>query len=309
MTDTLAPPRPASRLRQLRGVLRLVVPPLLFLAAIVALAGGGRELASYDLHVHPPLAVAAFAMLVCASAWASVVWTFMARRFGARLGWRNGVKVYTTSNLGKYLPGKVGHVVARVYLAQERGVPLAIGTTAAAVDIVLYVGAAMVFGVLSLPLLFPAYGQAATAVGILCILAGLGLLHPRVLNRILGTLARRLPGGARFHLECGYGTILALFAAYLVLIALTTLGMFLAFSALQPLSWLSITQLGASYGVSYMAGLVFPLAPNGVGVREGVMATLLSGMMPIAVAGAASLLFRVLQVGAEAAVFLLSTRL
>src|SRR5438105_1462444 len=123
----------------------------------------------------------------------------MARLFGAPLDWRSGVKVYATSKLGKYLPGKVGHVVARIYLAQERGVPLVVGTTAAVVDIVLYIAAALSCGILALPLFFPQHGALAAVGGGACVLVGLALLHPRVLNKILGTLARRLPGGTDFH--------------------------------------------------------------------------------------------------------------
>jgi uncharacterized membrane protein YbhN (UPF0104 family) len=85
--------------------------------------------------------------------------------------------------------------------------------------------------------------------------------------------------------------------------------MLLAFSALAPLGVTYLGQLAAAYGMSYLAGLVFPLAPNGVGVREGVMATVLSGSIPLAVAGAASVLFRVLQVGSEAVYALVAARM
>ncbi len=309
MSDSLARTSASTRWQQARSLLKVVVPLLLFLGAVVALAGGWQQLASYQFAVHLPLAGAAFATLLVAIIWASLVWTYMARMFGAPLGWRAGIKVYATSNLGKYLPGKVGHVVARVYLAQERGVPLAVGTTAAVVDIVLYIAAALSFGVLALPRLVPAYGGLATTFGVLCIVVGLALLHPRVLNRVLGGLAKKLPGGTRFHLECGYGTILLLFGLYLVLILLTTLGMLLSLSAIQPLALVVLSELGAVYGISYVAGLIFPFAPNGVGVREGVMATLLSGILPVAAAGAGSVLFRVLQVSAEGVYALIASRL
>ena len=64
--------------------------------------------------------------------------------------------------------------------------------------------------------------------------------------------------------------------------------------------------LGAIYALSYLSGLVMPLAPAGLGVREGLMALLLSQLMPVPAAAAASVLVRVLQVAAEglcAAVF------
>jgi glycosyltransferase 2 family protein len=300
---------PSSGGSRIRSLLRIVVPLLLFLGAIGALAGGGLQLASTQLTISWVPTLAAFSVLLLASGWAAVVWTYMARTFGARLDWRTGVKVYATSNLGKYLPGKVGHVVARVYLAQERGVPVAIGTTAAVVDIVLYIAAALAFAALALPTFLPAYGTSSALVAAAAVLVGLALLHPAVLNRVLGPLARRLPGGTRFHLQCGYGTILWLFALYVGLIAITTLGMLLSIAALQSLSAGTFASLGAIYGVSYLAGLIFPLAPNGIGIREGVMSAMLQGTVPVAVGVAASVLFRVLQVGAEALVALIASRL
>jgi hypothetical protein len=292
-------PAPENRLERLRPILKIVVPVLLFLV----------QLSATRIEIQPATAAASFAVLLAAIVWASLVWTYMARVFGAPLGWRDGVRIYATSNLGKYLPGKVGHVVARVYLAREKGVPISVGTTAAVVDVVLYLGAALSCAVLALPMFFPSLGMLASAGGVLAVVVGLGLLHPAVLNRVFKVLGKRLPGGASLQLDCGYATILGLFALYLVLVLVTTLGMLLALSAIQPLPLAAVIRLGAIYGVSYLAGLAVPVAPNGIGVREGVMATMLDGTMTLVVAGAASLLFRVLQVGAEAVYALIASRL
>jgi glycosyltransferase 2 family protein len=302
------PPAP-SKAARIRRVLRILVPVLLFVAALAVLAGGGLQLANTRLTISWMPAIAAFLTLLLASVWASLVWAHMARIFGAEFDVRTGVKVYATSNLGKYLPGKVGHVVARVYLAQERGVPLAVGTTAAVVDIVLYVAAALSFAALALPSFVPQYGMWSAVVAAGAVACGLGMLHPAVLNRVLGPMARRLPGGASFHLVCGHGTILWLFALYVGLVAVTTLGMLLSITALQSLAPSTFARLGAIYGVSYLAGLVVPLAPNGLGVREVVMPAMLQNIVPVTVGVAASVLFRVLQVAAEALYALIASRL
>ncbi len=293
----------------IRPLLKVAIPVVLFLGAIVALAGGWRQLIETQIEIQPIPAVAAFAVLLIGGTWASIVWAHMARVFGASFSLRAGARVYLTSNLGKYLPGKVGHVVARIYLAREQGVPLTIGTTAAVVDIVLYLAAALTCAVLALPAFFPFGGRLVSLVAVLAVSVGLALLHPAVLNRVLGGLARRLPGGTAFRLECGYTTILLLFGMYVILIGLTTFGMLLSISALQPLSLGELTRIASIYGVSYLAGVLVPFAPNGIGVREGVMATMLEGSMTVLVAGAASVLFRVLQVGAEALLALIASRL
>src|SRR5690348_6514801 len=106
MSNVVVESPKTSRFRQLRAVLKVVVPLLLFVGALLALAGGGQQLLQYRIAIAPGLAVASFAVLLWVIVWASLVWTYMARLFGAPLDWRSGVKVYATSNLGKYLPGK-----------------------------------------------------------------------------------------------------------------------------------------------------------------------------------------------------------
>src|SRR4051812_42873050 len=108
-----------SRWETIRPILKVVIPVVLFLVAVATLAGGWQQLAAARIQVNPITAVGSFAVLLVAIAWASLLWTYMARVFGAPLTWRDGVRVYATSNLGKYLPGKVGHIFARVYLARE----------------------------------------------------------------------------------------------------------------------------------------------------------------------------------------------
>jgi uncharacterized membrane protein YbhN (UPF0104 family) len=306
---TSAPSSLKSRWETFRPILKIVVPVLLFLVAVATLAGGWQQLSATRIEIQPATAAAAFVALLITIAWASLVWTYLARVLGAPLSWRDGVRIYATSNLGKYLPGKVGHILARVYLAREKGVPISVGTAAVVVDVVLYLSAALSFAVLALPLFFPSLGALASVVGVLALLVGLGLLHPRALNRVFRLLGKRLPGGAAFQLDCGYPAILGLFALYLSLVLVTTMGMLLSLSAIQALPLAAIGRLGAIYGVSYLAGLAVPVAPNGIGVREGVMATMLDGTMTLVVAGAASLLFRVLQVGAEAIWALVASRL
>src|SRR3954469_15886110 len=92
-----APVQPVDRFSRLKPVLKVVVPLLLFLAAVVTLAGGWQQLSSQHLEIRLTTAAAAFVVLLVAIVWASIVWTYMARAFGAPLGWGAGVKVYATS--------------------------------------------------------------------------------------------------------------------------------------------------------------------------------------------------------------------
>ena len=51
--------------------------------------------------------------------------------------------------------------------------------------------------------------------------------------------------------------------------------------------------------LSYLFGLAVPIAPAGLGAREGLMTLLLSTMMPAPAAAVTSVLFRVVSIAAE----------
>src|SRR5262249_31321541 len=135
---------------------------------------------------------------------AGVCWIMVTRAFGVRLPFGLALRVFCTSNLGKYLPGKVLHVVARVYLVQQHGVSVGIGTTSAMLDVLLYIAAGMVLGLYALPATLPPElrdYQGGLVLGLaLAVPIGFGLLHPRSLNAIIGTLGRFVPRlrGLRF---------------------------------------------------------------------------------------------------------------
>lgn len=302
---------PDMRHRRLgRSLPRALVLILLFGGLAAALRGGWEQLRQYEWQFEPWAVGMSFAVMVAGSVWAAVSWLLVARAFGARLPTWPALRIYSTSNLGKYLPGKVLHAFARVYLAQQQGVPLALATTTVVIDIVLYIASATLFMVLALPTIVgDATGVDASllaAVAVVGVVVGLGLLHPAALNRGFAVARRLMPRRSFPPIEVGYGTILRIFVLYVIIWALNTGGLFFAVQAVGEVGVADLPKLGAVYALSYLAGLFMPLAPGGLGVREGLMTALLSQLIPLPAAAAASVLVRVVQVAAEglcAAVF------
>jgi glycosyltransferase 2 family protein len=292
------------------SAVRALLVLLLFGGLAVALEGGWESLRGYEWQFEPWAVGISLLVMIVASVWAAVAWWAVARAFGARLVARPALRVYSTSNLGKYLPGKVWHAFARVYLAQQEGVPLALATTTVVTDIVLYIAAGLLMTVLALPTIVGSIagvsGPLVTGVALVGVVVGLALLHPVVLNLSFRLAQRLMPNRSFPPIEASYATILKIFALYVILWGLYTAALFAGIHAVNPISAATFPTLGAIYALSYLSGLVMPLAPAGLGVREGLMALLLSQLMPVPAAAAASVLVRVLQVAAEglcAAVF------
>jgi hypothetical protein len=233
---------------------------------------------------------------------AGTCWIVVTRAFGVRLPLGPALRVFSTSNLGKYLPGKVLHVLARVYLVQQQGVPLAVGTTSAMLDVLLYIAAGMVLGVFALPTALPDslrhYQPLIMAAVGLAVAVGFALLQPRSLNAILALAGRFVPRLRELRFELGYGAILGLFALYLALWLIVTAAVYAGVRSVTAVPPEKAPILGAIFAFGYVTGLFIP-TPAGVG-REAPMAWLFSSFMPFPAAVVATVLNRLLQVAAEA---------
>jgi uncharacterized membrane protein YbhN (UPF0104 family) len=297
-----APPSKAGRW-PIATIVRVAVILLLFGGLAVALEGGWERLRGYEWQFEPWAVGASFVLLLAASVWAAVAWFAIARAFRAKLTAAPALRIYSTSNLGKYLPGKVWHAFARVYLVQQQGIPLTVGTTTVLTDIVLYIAAGLLVTVLALPTIGRAVGleggALATAAALVGVTACLALLHPAALNWGFRLAGRMLPGRTFPPIEASYFTILKIFVLYVVLWGLNSVALYFSVQAVGSIELSALPTLGAIFAVSYLTGLIMPLAPAGLGVREGLMTLLLAQLVPMPVAAAASVLVRALQVAAE----------
>jgi hypothetical protein len=214
------------------------------------------------------LALAASGLIVLAT-YAILIetWRVLLRGWQHDIPFVDAARIWTISNLGKYLPGKVWSITALVVMTREYGVSAAEGATASVlvtlVNTIVGFVVAIVAGASLLRL--PPYVVVMIAVLAAAVLASpsalprLGALAGRVLRReiVLRPLAHRV----------------LLMAALLTALAWLMYGV--AF-------WLfSIGVLGSAPGAlrdyvavfagSYLLGFVAIFSPAGVGVREGAM--------------------------------------
>lgn len=219
-------------------------------------------------------AAAVVASIVAVSAY-GLVWPFLLRRLGipASFSW---IGLFFKSQLGKYLPGSVWQYAGRVGLARNRGVPVQVALVSVAAE-VLY--SALAAG-LAVSLLL---GSAAAA-GIILGFAGLVALAIALRQRVVRLIERApsLPGGLRLDratARAALGAAPSATSLYLVVwglygLAFWTTGRALFAVPVSDLSW----YIGA-FALGWLAGLVAVFAPGGIGVREAVIAALLSSRL------------------------------
>ncbi|HYC31974.1 MAG TPA: lysylphosphatidylglycerol synthase domain-containing protein [Gemmatimonadales bacterium] len=237
-------------------------------------------------------------------------WRVMLTAWGEHLDGWSAARIWTVSNLGKYLPGKVWAIAGMALMARQSGVAPAAATGSAVILQAVSVGTgAAVAGLTGAAALERARPGAMVGLWVLIAAAVVGiglLLWPPVLRRVLrlatpeaAQAAPPLPAilfGAAANVVAwvGYGVALWLLAR-----------------GLLPGAGLGIRGAIAVFTASYLAGFLALIAPGGLGVREGLFILMLQGTLGLGAATALALASRVLLTVTElgaAVPFLLAPR-
>jgi uncharacterized membrane protein YbhN (UPF0104 family) len=195
-------------------------------------------------------------------------WRFVLAGWGHPLPFWDAARIWTVSNLGKYIPGKVWALSAMAVMSEARGVSPVVAAAASVLITLIntIVGFAVVAAtgmeVLEVPRgLVLALG--ITALGV--------MLAPRLLPRI-GALLGKLLGRTIEIPALPWGAL----AASAVATAIAWIGYGFAFRlfviGLLGSAPGSLALYVAVFAGSYLVGFVALFAPGGVGVREAVMA-------------------------------------
>lgn len=214
------------------------------------------------------IVLANYALLI--EAWRMVLAGWEGERRGSAapaLGFWESARIWSVSNLGRYIPGKVWQMGSMAVMAQERGVS---GITAAgAAVVVTLINTVAGFVVLALTgagvLHVPPLGIAVIA------LLGLGLLFAPQLIPWLGSQAGRI---LRRPIVVGRIPHMAIWVAALISAASWVVyGVAFRVMAVGVLGGATgaVGTYIAVFTASYLAGFLALIAPGGVGVREIVM--------------------------------------
>lgn len=214
----------------------------------------------------------------------AVVWWQILAGFGHRLPVRAATRIWSISELARYLPGAIWQVIGRVYMVRPYGVSGPVSSTSQILEIFTFLLGNVLIA--SLCLLYFGLrrgvdGQARFwLITAMALVPALGfVLHPRVfytvVNRILISIRKppitqRLPGH-RLVVLLGWVLVGLLWQSLAVwLITEDVLGL--------PLGkwWI----VAGAYSLAWVAGFLAIWAPSGIGVREVVFMTVMLVVLP-----------------------------
>jgi uncharacterized membrane protein YbhN (UPF0104 family) len=246
-----------------------------------------------DWHVRPVLLLLSVLITLAMYGFLIAAWRYLLRDWGQTLGAWTAARIWTIANLGKYIPGKVWAIAGLALMAQKQGIAAWAATASAILLQALAVGSGVIVvavagtGMLAErhPWTVPAlWGLAALSAVAVSLLVSPGM--NRVVTRRM--LHRDDVGSPR------PGTVV--FGIVVNLLAWVGYGC--AFWLLQrgtiPGASLSLSTAIGAFTASYLAGLLFLLAPGGLLVREGVLVLMLQGSIGLGAAGALAVASRLM---------------
>ncbi|HEX7046426.1 MAG TPA: lysylphosphatidylglycerol synthase domain-containing protein [Gammaproteobacteria bacterium] len=245
--------------------------------------------------------IAAIPIYVVTTISSAVAWTFAFRATGEKLALLTGLRVHLVSQVGKYIPGNIGHFVGRLGLLKLKGLSVAHGSVSIVLEILWMIGAT---AALSLYALFTgALASVGTIHGVEDWLPALVLMLALIVPNLMILFFNLLPEGLRRKL--GFAgkirrpperVVLGCYALYFLNSLLNGLLLFVGAYWLFGVMGGDVFFVVSLYAVTWLLGFIVPGAPGGIGVREALFVLLFGGLYGAGVAAVMAVVLRVVSV-------------
>lgn len=283
---------------------------------MIFLAKTAREHAGtfsvWDGTIDWPALLAASALVLGAFALMVLTWSASLRWWNAGVSFLSAMRIWSLSNLARFIPGAVWQFAGLAALAADEGISPLAATGAVLLQQLMLLATGVVVAVMLAPgWVQPVAGELSPAMTAILAIVGLAMvalvipLAMPAIGRGLGRLVKRefswpRPSAAAF---AGYTAALVvpwlMYAAAFWLFARAVVG--------DPAP--SLVVAGGAFVASYVAGIVAVFAPAGIAVREAalvaMLAPILDGRVALALALGSRLWMIALEIFMAAAVIAL----
>jgi hypothetical protein len=226
------------------------------------------------------LASAMFAaFLLCFRA---LAWRRVLKSFGYRLPHGAATRIWSTSEMARYLPGAIWQVIGRVYLAKPYGVPSEITSTSQILEVFIFLFAnTLVAG--SCLLYFGAkmdsHARPWLMVALVLVPTLAMLLHPKIFYGAANLILRRVNKGPIVKRLRGVKLVELLFWMILGLLWQSVAVYLIVDPVLHfHRDWWWV--MAGAYCLAWCAGFLAFWAPGGIGIRELVFVATMQAILP-----------------------------
>lgn len=226
------------------------------------------------------------------------LWHYITKLNRCSITYSKAVTTYLYSILGKYIPGKVFMLLARVPAYEEEGAPIRKVTICFFLEnICTLLGAAFLF-LISL-FFFPNellndYKWLTIGLVILFFIC----INPKIINFFLRILEKFIKK-KDLVIPISYGQMIKVVLLFICNWLVVGTGFYMLTCSIYPVPASEFLYVAGVYGLSCIIGILAVFAPSGIGVREGIMLLGLGLVMPSEYAMIISIVSRLWQTVAE----------
>lgn len=265
------------------------------LVVAVALGSIGYQLwqAWPQLRDVRPAALPVAIALLCGGAsllLSALLWRNTLGRLGAPLTTSVAVRIWFASQIARYAPGNIWHLLGRAYLAQQAGVAAPLLSLSLMLEMLQTITAALVVAAASL-----IFWRQQNVFGLWTLLLAPLLIcytWPQLLQRPMNALLQKL-GRPSTGLRLQRHDLFAVLPGYCATWLVYGCGLYLLARSIYPLPLEEFPMIVGSFAIAWVVGFLSFITPSGLGVREGVLSYLLAQTMPLPVALLLALLARI----------------
>jgi len=204
------------------------------------------------------------------------------------------LRVYFISNLATYIPGSVWLVASRIQLNRQRGISVLSTSASMVFEAGLFVWSSCLVGLYVAAQVFPNRVREVSIAASLLVVFSLLLIHPSVIHMLMGHLKKLMKKDQLFFKATYLDGLILFVVAILVWAAGGASHFFLArtfYNDLPPNAAVGIT---SALALAWTIGYLTPIAPSGLGVRDGILVVLFATWMPNPIAVVVALVSRLL---------------
>lgn len=226
------------------------------------------------------------------------IWRRILRALGPELAPRRSMAIWFTSGLGRYVPTSLLLPVLRAAMSEREGVPKRICLASVAYEMAMFFTAALILAayfVIDLPDLQDAPGRyLVIGLPLLALIA----LQPRVFHTLADRVLTRL-GRAKLPLSLPGGRVLEFVGLYALTYVIAGLSLYALAQSVYPVGADELVTVVGAFAVGTALSILAFVLPGGLVAREAGIALALSPVMPAAPALAVAVLARIVQMGLE----------
>lgn len=281
-----------ARIRPLLRIVGVVIAALSLFYIALQLWQAWPQLAR--LEIDPALALLALFFGSFSLFLYALLWRRMLQQLDEEISLKAAVRIWFISQIVRYAPGNVWHLLGRAYLANEEGINSQSLSISLIFELIQTITAALLVALISL-LFWPEW-DILTAWTLLVIPLFALYIWPRLFYNPLHWLIERSGRKQQFSPVRGRlerRDLFGLLPGYCLTWLSYGCGLYLLARAIYPLPLSALPVITGIFGIAWVIGFMSFITPSGLGVREGVLAHLLSLLMPLPVALLLAILARV----------------